>query len=90
MPGPRLEGDEKESKQKKPRRVTIRDASFFLYKKGDNGDLSPIGSFETMPDILRGYRKALDDGVPQEQLVGHKTRVLRFKVREIERRVVAS
>lgn len=80
-----------ETKQKKPRRIAIRDASFRLYKiNKDNGSLSRMGVFETLPEIVGAYGKALDEGIPQEQLEGHKTKILKFRVREIERRVVAS
>lgn len=74
------EGD---PKQKKPRRVAIKDASFFLFKRiSEDGDLSPIGSYQTEPEIRGAYKNALDRGVSQEDIRGFKGRVLEFKVED--------
>lgn len=89
--------DEKEMKEKlptgsgtakKPRRATVKNASFFLYKTTiSSDDLSPMGSFETKADICKAYGKALDGDVFQDNLVGFKSRLLEFTVTEKKRKV---
>lgn len=79
------EGD---PKQKKPRKVTVKNARFFLYKRyDDNEDLSPMDSFEAEIDLRIAYAKALDEDIPENLLVGFKGRFLEFKVTEKKRKV---
>lgn len=77
---------EKETKEKKPRGVAVKNAMFFLYKK-DVGNLSLIDSFRTEVDIRYAYEKALDEGIPEEELIGIKGRYLEFEVKEKKRRI---
>lgn len=76
---------EKEVKEKKPRRVTVKNAKFYLYKIVDNGNLSSIASSDTELDIIIAYEHALDKGIPEERLVGYKGRLLDFAVKHTKR-----
>jgi len=76
------------TKQKKPRRVAVKNPSFFLFKKiSENGDLSPIGFYETESEVHEAYERTLDAGTPQDGIRGFKGRVLDFEVTETKRRI---
>lgn len=93
MPGPRFEVDETEvptkakTKEKKPRGVAVRDASFFLFKILDSENLSPIGSYGTESEVREAYENTLDGGILEEDIRGFKGRVLKFEVKETKRRI---
>lgn len=79
-------------REKKPRRVAVKNASFFLYKlveePGKAGKcLVLIDSFTEEIALRLAYEKALDEGIPEEHLEGFKGRRLVFAVKETKRRI---
>lgn len=78
----------KEPDQKKPRKVTVKNASFFLYEEDkESKKLTPMGAYQTETEICNAHGSALDGDIPEEQLVGFKGRFLKFEVRETKRRI---
>lgn len=75
-----------ETKEKKPRKPAVKNASFFLYKI-EVGNLSLIDTFGTKAEIRQAYGEALDSGLSEAELVGFKGRYLDFTVTEKKRRV---
>jgi len=75
---------EKEKKVAMPR---VKNASFFLFRE-QNGSLSPLGAFETLPDVRFAYESLLDEDIPENQLKGFKGRFLKFEVKETKRRIM--
>lgn len=88
IPKPAPKPDEEVAKQKKERRISVKNPSFFLFKRiSENGDLSPIGSYQTEPEIREAYENTLDGGILQKEIRGFKGRVLKFEVKETKRKV---
>lgn len=77
-----------QGKEKKSRRITVKNASFFLYKKDNtDGSLFQIGSYQMEVDIRGAYEKALDEGILEKDIVGFKGRPLEFTVTEKKRKI---
>jgi len=77
--------------EKKPRRVAVKNAKFYLYEKEGitPGKLIPIGDYETKTEMLTAYGDALDSGsgIPEEGLVVFKGRFEEITVTQTKRRI---
>jgi len=75
-------------KPEKQRRIFVKNPLFFLFKKiSENGDLSPIGSYETEGGLCTHIENALNEGISQNDLRCFKGRPLELEVKETKRRI---